>query len=139
MVVRSTPQESSRHSQGLTRNRAKICLSKEARVEITQRRREARGRFKQALDDAWQAVDDTAVKISVDHKKSIRRVLNDLHMGHSLLRSKHSKVSAWNAFIWKKRQDGDKETSKPPPVFDLSNLFIFFVKVQAAKMCLSAS
>ncbi|KAG1722922.1 uncharacterized protein EDB91DRAFT_1240165 [Suillus paluster] len=109
MIVRSTPREPSRRSQGLARNCAKIRLSKEARAEITQRRREARSRFKQALDDAWQAVDDTAVKIAADHKKSIRRVQNDLHMGQSLLQSKHSKVSAWNAFIWKKRQDGDKE------------------------------
>ncbi|KAG1725909.1 hypothetical protein EDB19DRAFT_1833612 [Suillus lakei] len=70
---------------------------------------EAHSHFKQALDDAWQAVDDTAVKLAADHEKSIRRVQNDLHMGHSLLRSKHSKVSAWNTFIWKKRQDGDKE------------------------------
>ncbi|KAG1719914.1 hypothetical protein EDB19DRAFT_1836334 [Suillus lakei] len=55
------------------------------------------------------AVDDTAVKLAADHKKSIHRVQNNLHMGHSLLQSKHLKVSAWNAFIWRKHQDGNKE------------------------------
>jgi len=71
--------------------------------------------FKKALEDAWQTVDDAAVKIAADHKKSVRRVQHELHMGHSLLQAKHSKVSAWNSFLWKKGQDSDKENCEFPP------------------------
>ncbi|KAG2342722.1 hypothetical protein BDR05DRAFT_885894, partial [Suillus weaverae] len=96
-------------TQGLTRTCAKVQLSKEARAALTLRHREASLRFKKALEDAWQTVDDAAIKIAADHKKTVCRVQHELHMGHSLLQAKHSKVSAWNSFLWKKGQDSDKE------------------------------
>ncbi|KAG1894969.1 uncharacterized protein F5891DRAFT_984661 [Suillus fuscotomentosus] len=66
-------------------------------------------RTKNALEDTWQAIDDATIKIALEHKKSVRRVQHELHIGHSLLQLKHSKVSAWNSFIWKKGQDSNKE------------------------------
>ncbi|KAG2135341.1 hypothetical protein DEU56DRAFT_738020 [Suillus clintonianus] len=106
---KSAQRNLSVRTQALTRTRAKVQLSKEARVALTLRRREASLTFKKALEDAWQTVDDAAIKIAADHKKTVRRVQHELHMGHSLLQAKHSKVSAWNSFLWKKGQDSDKE------------------------------
>jgi hypothetical protein len=114
---RSTPRDSSKRTQGLARTHAKVQLSKEARAALTLRRREASLTYRKAVEDAWQVIDDTSIKIAADHKKSVRRVQNELHMGHSLLQSKHSKISAWNSFLWKKSQDGDRENCK----FFLSN------------------
>lgn len=79
--------------QGPARTCPKVQLSKEAQAALTLRRREASHNFKKALEDAWQAVDDAAIRIATDHKKSVRRVQNELHMGRSLLQAKHSKVS----------------------------------------------
>ncbi|KAG2338064.1 hypothetical protein BDR05DRAFT_856401, partial [Suillus weaverae] len=71
--------------------------------------RGASQKFQNALEDTWQAIEDATIKIASEHKKSVHQVQHELHMGHSLLQSKHSKVSAWNSFIWKKGQDGNKE------------------------------
>ncbi|KAG1735370.1 hypothetical protein EDD22DRAFT_787722, partial [Suillus occidentalis] len=99
-----------KRTQGLAKpTRARVQLTKEARTAITLQRREASQSFRKALEGTWQVLDDAAIKIASEHKKSVRRVQNELHMGHSLLHSKHSKVSAWNSFLWKKGQDGNKE------------------------------
>ncbi|KAG1720619.1 uncharacterized protein EDB91DRAFT_1064769, partial [Suillus paluster] len=64
-------------------------------------------RFKVTLDDAWTQIDDTTKTIASAHHKSVRHVQNDLYIGHGILRSRHFKVNAWNAFCWKKNQDSE--------------------------------
>ncbi|KAG1735557.1 hypothetical protein EDB19DRAFT_1830226 [Suillus lakei] len=49
--------------------------------------------------------------IASSNGKTIRRVQHDLYMGQRLLQLKHSKLSVWNAFCWKKNQTADKENS----------------------------
>ncbi|KAG2738373.1 hypothetical protein P692DRAFT_20851675 [Suillus brevipes Sb2] len=81
-----------KRTQGLAKpTRARVQLTKEARAAITLQRREASQSFQKALEGTWQVLDDAAIKIASEHKKS------------------HSKVSAWNSFLWKKGQDGNKE------------------------------
>lgn len=63
----------------------KVQLSKEAHAVITLRRHEASQKFQNALEDTWQAIDNTTIKIASEHKKSVHRVQHELHMGHSLL------------------------------------------------------
>ncbi|KAG1781290.1 hypothetical protein EV702DRAFT_962745 [Suillus placidus] len=99
-----------KRTQGLAKpTRTSVQLTKEACAAITLQCREASQSFRKALEGTWQVLDNAAIKIASKHKKSVRRVQNELHMGHSLLHSKHSKVSAWNSFLWKKGQDGNKE------------------------------
>ncbi|KAG1884472.1 hypothetical protein F4604DRAFT_1878775 [Suillus subluteus] len=95
----------SRRSQGLSRCRPKVILSKEARALLTSQRRQKSKGFKTALNDAWLHIDETVKTIALSHHKSIRRVANDLYMGRGGLRFKCSKSNAWNAFCWKKNQE----------------------------------
>ncbi|KAG1869472.1 hypothetical protein DFJ58DRAFT_855880 [Suillus subalutaceus] len=92
MVSRKSTQRSSVRMQGLARIRPKVQLTKRPELPLH-----------------YDAVDDAAIKIATDHKKTVCRVQHELHMGRSLLQVKHSKISAWNSFLWKKRQDSDKE------------------------------
>ncbi|KAG1877137.1 hypothetical protein C8R48DRAFT_590638, partial [Suillus tomentosus] len=62
-------------------------------------------KFKDALDDAWDHINETTKMIVGSHQKSIRRIQNQLYFGHGALRSKCSKPNLWNAFCWKKNQD----------------------------------
>ncbi|KAF9231996.1 hypothetical protein BU15DRAFT_81740 [Melanogaster broomeanus] len=88
--------------QGPGRVRPTVTLSKEARAALTSRRRAKSELLRKALQDAWDKVEMTTQGIAVAHQHSVRRVMNDLHMGHSRLRFKHTKLSTWNAFCWKK-------------------------------------
>jgi hypothetical protein len=95
--------------QGITRIRPKVHLSKEARRLLTAKRRESSARYRKSLGTAWSTIHEAAIQIATDHSKSVRKVQSELHMGHSLLLSKRTKGNAWNAFIWKKSQDVEKE------------------------------
>ncbi|KAG2122417.1 hypothetical protein BD769DRAFT_1319439, partial [Suillus cothurnatus] len=61
--------------------------------------------FKLALQGAWDGLDETVKTIASSHQKSFCRIQNDLCIGHRMMRFKRSKLSAWNAFCWKKRQE----------------------------------
>jgi uncharacterized protein (DUF2237 family) len=98
----------SQRSQGLSRLRPKVVLSKEARACLTAQRCQKSKDFKVALDDAWLSIDNAVKTIASSHHKSIRRVTNDLYMGCGGLRFKCSKSNAWNAFCWKKNQEKDE-------------------------------
>ncbi|KAG1781334.1 hypothetical protein EV702DRAFT_1193517 [Suillus placidus] len=50
-------------------------------------------------------LDDATKTIAASHHKSVRHVQNDLYIGCGLLRSRRSKLNAWNAFCWKKNQE----------------------------------
>ncbi|KAG1843422.1 hypothetical protein C8R48DRAFT_618900, partial [Suillus tomentosus] len=82
-------------------------LSKEARSMLNANRRTKSHQFKVALDDTWNQIDDAMKTIASAHHKSVRRVQNDLYIGHGTLRSRRSKLNAWNAFCWKKNQNSE--------------------------------
>ncbi|KAG2741539.1 hypothetical protein P692DRAFT_20750831 [Suillus brevipes Sb2] len=96
-----------RRVQKQPRIRPKVVLSKEARSILNANRRVKSHQFKVALDDAWTQIDNATKTIASAHHKSVRCVQNDLYIGHGILRSRHSKVNAWNAFCWKKNQDSE--------------------------------
>ncbi|KAG2120041.1 hypothetical protein DEU56DRAFT_747105 [Suillus clintonianus] len=89
------------------RIRPKVTMSKEARATLTAGRRAKSRQFKVALDEAWNQLDDATKTIASAHHKSIRRVQNDLYIGHGILRSRRTKPNMWNAFCWKKGQDSE--------------------------------
>ncbi|KAG2114522.1 hypothetical protein DEU56DRAFT_748887 [Suillus clintonianus] len=95
--------------QPLGRRRPRVRLSKEARAILTASRREKSHRFKTAIHNVWTDLDESVKAIATSNHKSIRRVQHELYMGQSLLRHKRVKLSAWNAFCWKKNQSVDKE------------------------------
>ncbi|KAG1743591.1 uncharacterized protein EDB91DRAFT_1247093 [Suillus paluster] len=99
----------SRRIQPSPRCHPRVQLSKEARILLTASRREKSRCFKTALDDVWARIDESVKTIASSNGKTIHRVQHDLYMGQRLLRSKRSKLSAWNAFCWKKNQTADKE------------------------------
>ncbi|KAG1867720.1 hypothetical protein F4604DRAFT_1584954 [Suillus subluteus] len=83
----------------------KVVLSKEVRATLRQSRQEKSHQFKDALDDAWNQLDQATKTIATSHHKSVHHVQNDLYIGRGLLRSRHSKLNAWNVFCWKKNQE----------------------------------
>ncbi|KAG1791817.1 uncharacterized protein HD556DRAFT_1432770 [Suillus plorans] len=100
-----TATNSCRRVQAQPHRRPKVTLSKEARAALTAQRRNKSRQFKTALHNAWSELDDTVKAIASSHHKSFRRVQNDLCMGRGMLRYQRSKLSAWNAFCWKKRHE----------------------------------
>ncbi|KAG1782890.1 hypothetical protein EV702DRAFT_932728, partial [Suillus placidus] len=74
----------------------KVVLSKEARAALKHSRQEKSHQFKDALDDAWNQLDDATKTIATSHHISVCRVQNDLYIGRGLLRSRCSKLNAWN-------------------------------------------
>ncbi|KAG2365336.1 hypothetical protein BDR07DRAFT_1481456 [Suillus spraguei] len=83
----------------------KVTLSKEARAALTAQRHDNSCQFKTALRNAWNELDDTVKTITFSHHKSFRHVQNDLCMGCRMLHYQCSKLSAWNAFCWKKHHE----------------------------------
>ncbi|KAG1894163.1 uncharacterized protein F5891DRAFT_961964 [Suillus fuscotomentosus] len=83
----------------------KVVLSKEARAALIYSRQEKSRQFRDAFNDTWNQLDEATKTIAVSHHKSVCYVQNDLYIGHGLLRSRHSKLNAWNAFCWKKNQE----------------------------------
>jgi hypothetical protein len=69
-------------------HRPRVTLSKEARAALTVRRRDNSRRFKSALQDAWNGLDETVKTIASSHHKSFRRVQNDLCIGRGMMRFK---------------------------------------------------
>ncbi|KAG1793274.1 uncharacterized protein HD556DRAFT_1443705 [Suillus plorans] len=103
-MVSQTLTTAKKHVQHLARIRPKVRLSKEVRALLTAQRCQKSRVFKAALDEAWLRIDESVKTIASSHHKSIRRVQNDLYVGHAALCFKHTKSSPWNAFCWKKHQ-----------------------------------
>lgn len=97
-------KKSSRPLQPPARRRPRVILSKEARATLTLQQREKSQRFRADLENAWSALNKETVKIAADHHKSVRRVQHELYYTGPL-HNKRTKVSAWNAFFWKKSQE----------------------------------
>ncbi|KAI6029378.1 hypothetical protein BKA83DRAFT_4489339 [Pisolithus microcarpus] len=104
MVIQTfySSKSTARRIQPKARPWIKVILSANARAALKLNQHDKAERFKKDLDDAWQSLDKVTKTLASKHHKSIRRVENDLHLGHMKFRSRHSKISAWNAFCWKK-------------------------------------
>src|SRR6266576_6526962 len=89
-----TPQTTSKHPP----------LGKSAQREVTERRRVAAAKYNHTVEELWSTIRQESEKIAVEHHKSLRRVSTDIHMKPTISLGKHSKISAWNAFLWKKRK-----------------------------------
>ncbi|KAI6026437.1 hypothetical protein BKA83DRAFT_4462843 [Pisolithus microcarpus] len=90
------------HVQPKACPRIKVILSANARAALKLNQYDKMEKFKKDLDDAWQSLDKVTKTLASKHHKSVQRIQNDLHLGHMKFRSKHSKISAWNTFCWKK-------------------------------------
>ena len=97
----------------MVRKGTRTHVSKDARVAAVARRREASHKYKMGLDDAWIQMDKTIENLATQHQKSVKQVRQQLHLGRSFARGRHSKNSYWNAFLWKKGQDHKNDESKP--------------------------
>ncbi|KAI5987668.1 hypothetical protein EDD15DRAFT_2372037 [Pisolithus albus] len=93
-----------RHTQPLTHSvcRPKVFMTPETRAVLSGERRNRARKFQDALDAAWHKFDEVSQTLALKHRKSLRRVQNELHLGHGRFRSKRNKINAWNAFSWKK-------------------------------------
>lgn len=109
---RQTSENRPVHSQGVARVRKRVELTKEARLAINARRLEASQNYKKDLGEAWAEIDKATENLAATHHKSVRRVQGELHMRSNLVRAKHSKTSAWNAFSWKKNMMLKEEAEK---------------------------
>lgn len=87
-------------------------LSTEARRALRARRRHAALAYRQAMDETWRKVEEDAENIAVTHRKSVRRVQRELHMGAQLTQKMRNKTNAWNAFCWKKAQEQEPGTGR---------------------------
>jgi hypothetical protein len=93
--------------QAAPAHRTRVTLSKEAYAAITTQCHENSQCFRSALNDAWDGLDKTVKTIASSHHKSFHHVQNDRCLGCGLMRFRHSKLNAWNAFCWKKCQEND--------------------------------
>jgi len=90
-----------RRTQPPTHPHTKVILSAEARAVLKLNQREKANKFRTDLNNASQKLDQTTKTIAAKHHKSIRRIENDLYIGHTKLRSWQYKINAWNMFCWK--------------------------------------
>ena len=68
--------------------------------------------YQDDIEKAWGFIDEKCASIAEAHGKSYWRVQYALHMGHrQLSRKVHNKTNEWNAYLWKKRQEGSAGTS----------------------------
>jgi hypothetical protein len=86
-------------------------LGKIAQAAVIERRQVAKKNYSGALDGLWSRVQREVETLAVEHHQSVQRVSNDLHMGGTVSLGKHSKISAWNAYVWKMRKL-DKENTE---------------------------
>ena len=82
-------------------------LSAEAKSLLKVWRKNAQAAYETDLNEAWDLIDATAVKIAERHSKSLQRVKFALHMGcGKATRSSQNKSNVWNTFLWKESDGG---------------------------------
>ena len=108
-------------------SRVKVVLSAEARAALKLDRHEKSLRFKKDLDHAWKSLEDVTKTIASKHHKSVKRVQNELHLGHTKFRSRHNKINPWNAYFWKQRSI-DRAANES----DENRMFFFLFQAQTA-------
>lgn len=86
-------------------HRSTVILSKAARKALLTERQAKQHLFRKDLESAWAELDNSAVKIASQHHKTVQRVQHDLHFSYHKYSRRRTKVSAWNAFFWKKSRE----------------------------------
>jgi len=82
-------------------------MSKEAREQVTARRKEVTNAYAEALEEASGEIKAIAAQVAETHHKTIHEVENALYLGPGhLSHGKHRTRSAWHAFQWKRRESG---------------------------------
>jgi len=109
--------------QPKARSRIKVILSAEARAALRLNQHEKSEQFKKDLDNAWRSLEKVTKTLASKHHKSVRRVENDLYLGHAKFRSRRNKINAWNAFCWKQRRNDRTANGS-----DENSTFFFFFK-----------
>lgn len=104
-----------RRVQPPSRRGAEVVLTKEARATLRVGCREKSDRFQAALDSAWHKVDEITQTLASTHRKSTRRVRNELHFGFGRHLSRHKKINPWNAYCWKKGDRSSEVTRTRTP------------------------
>jgi hypothetical protein len=87
-------------------------LGKDAQAELTAHRQAASASYQKALNSIWAKMDTDTAGIAQEHGKSICKVNQDLHLGRQISLERYSKQNAWNAYIWKKRQENKENVNK---------------------------
>ena len=60
------------------------------------------------MKNAFSNVDTIVGDLAVEYHKPIQRIESDLRMGSLLTRRQHQKTNCWNAFLWNKSQEKEK-------------------------------
>ncbi|KAF8128112.1 hypothetical protein EV363DRAFT_1400615 [Boletus edulis] len=104
-----------RRVQPPSRCGAEVVLTKEARATLRVGCCERSDRFQAALNSAWHKVDEITQTLASTHRKSTRRVWNELHFGFRHHLSQHKKINPWNAYCWKKGDRSSEVTQTQTP------------------------
>jgi hypothetical protein len=95
-----------RTSQAPKMRAPRVKLSKEARAILGIRQKKAQAGYQKDLEEYWAYTQEKAADIAETHGKSLKRVLLAMHTGQrALSRPRHTKASAWNAYVWNNAQD----------------------------------
>lgn len=119
-------QPSQANSRARHRHRPEI--GKEARMELIARRRAAVGRYNARINRTWENMEEEMKNIAVEHRRSLRKVQTDLHMGHQHSLKRHSVMNPWNAFCWKLRQEAKENEGSDGKT--VPGLYIIFEPVK---------
>ncbi|KDQ48931.1 hypothetical protein JAAARDRAFT_144191 [Jaapia argillacea MUCL 33604] len=106
-VIPSVPK------QGVLRRPPRVKLSAEARKILKIRRKTTAMSYQEDLDNAWGEIERMKDQLAMKYSKSRLRVGMDLHGGRgSLTKGRRNKTSAWNAFVWKMRQNAGESAPR---------------------------
>ncbi|KAI6097241.1 hypothetical protein F5141DRAFT_1220261 [Pisolithus sp. B1] len=86
---------------------AKVSLAPKACEELLAQQLSKNEHFKQDLNSTWQQIDDAMKTIALANHKSINYIQCELYLGQNSFHTRHSKLSAWNTFCWKKKKEYD--------------------------------
>ncbi|KAG6379832.1 hypothetical protein JVT61DRAFT_10380 [Boletus reticuloceps] len=103
-VFHASKKSSCRPLQSPMQRRPRVMLSKEAHPTLTLQQREKSQSFWADLWNAWSELNNGTVKIAANNHKSVQHVQQEFYLTGPL-HHKCTKVSAWNAFFWKKSQE----------------------------------
>ncbi|KAI6115510.1 hypothetical protein EDD16DRAFT_1708667 [Pisolithus croceorrhizus] len=84
---------------------AKVSLAPKACEELLAQQLSKNEHFKQDLNSTWQQIDDAMKTIALANHKSINYIQCELYLGQNSFHTRHSKLSAWNTFCWKKKRN----------------------------------
>lgn len=111
----STPLQASAKNVPRARIRQRTQLDKEELAVLRVSRRNASGRYQDAIREACTVIEQKIAAIAQAHGKSVNRVRADVHMAPRVSLNRHSRRSPWNAFMWmqsKKEKENNVENGK---------------------------